>query len=63
MHGSRNSRQLTKGESNLRVGNGLKVVVVSIWTYVFNLPSDLSLNLDDCYYVPALMKNNFQFLI
>ena len=58
-----NSRKLTKGESDLRVGNGARVTIVAIWTYVLNLPSDLCLNLDDCCYVLALTKNNFQFLI
>ena len=41
MQGLRNSRKLTKGESDLRVGNGARVVVVAIGTYVLNLPSGL----------------------
>ena len=59
MHGLRNCRKLSKGESNLRMGNGARVAAISIWTNVLNLPSDLCLNLDDCCYVPLLMKNNF----
>ena len=39
MQGPRNGRKLTKGESNLRVGNGERVVAVSIGTYVLNVPS------------------------
>ena len=62
MHGLRNSRKLTKRESDLQVGNGARVAVVALWTYVLNLPSDLCLNLDDCCYVLALMKNFFRFL-
>ena len=50
MQGLRNVMKLTKGESNLRIGNGVRVVTIVIWTYVFNLPSDLCLNLDDCVY-------------
>ena len=53
----RNSRQLNKGESNLRVGNGARVVALAIGTYILKLPSRLILSLEDCYYVPALTKN------
>ena len=48
MQGLRSSRKLAKGESNFQVGNGASVAAIAIWTYVFNLPSDLYLNLDDC---------------
>ena len=50
MQGLRNSSKLTKGESDLRVGNGARVAFVVIWSYVLNLLSDLCLNLDDCFY-------------
>ena len=59
MQGLRNIRKLTKGESDFRVGIGERVAAIALWTYVLNLPSDLWLNLDDCCYVPALMKNFF----
>ena len=62
MQGLRNNRKLTKGESNFRMGNGARVIVVALWTYVLNLPSDLWLNLDNCCYVPALTKNFSSFL-
>ena len=52
-------RKLTKGKSDFRVGNGARVASIAIWTFVSNLPSDLCLNLDDCCYVPTLMKNFF----
>ena len=61
--GLRSIRMLTKGEFDLQVGNDARVAAVAIWTYVLNLPSGLCLNLDDCCYVLALMKNFFQFLI
>ena len=57
MQGLRDSRKLTKGESNLRVGNGARVAVVAIGTYVLNLHSGFCLYLDNCYCVPALTKN------
>ena len=63
MQGIRSSRKLTKGESDFRVGNGARVVAITLWTYVLNLPSDFCLNLDDCCYVPSLMKIFFRFLI
>ena len=56
MHGLRKNRKLTKGEYDFKVGNGARVVVVAIWTYVLNLPSDLCLNLDDCFYEVALTR-------
>ena len=56
-------RKLTKGEFDLQVGNDARVADVAIWTYVLNLPSGLCLNLDDCCFVPTLMKKFFQFLI
>ena len=57
MQGLRNNRKLTKGEYDLRVNNGARVAVVSIGTYVLNLPNGLCLNLDNCFYVPVLTKN------
>ena len=32
------SSKLTKEEFDFRVGNGARVVVVAIWTYVFETP-------------------------
>ena len=57
MQGLRNSRKLAKGESDLRAGNGARVSIVAIRTYVLNLLSGLCLNLDNCFYVSALTKN------
>ena len=38
MQGPRNNRMLTKGESDLRIGDSARVAIVAIGTYVFNLP-------------------------
>ena len=57
MQGLRNSRKLTKGGSNLRVRNGARVATVAMGTYVLYLLSGLCLNLDDCFYVLALINN------
>ena len=56
MQGLRNSTKVIKGESDFRVGNGARVAVAALWTYVLNLPSDICLNLEDCCYVQRLTK-------
>ena len=38
MQGTRNSRKLTKGESNLLISDGARVAAIAIGTYVLNLP-------------------------
>ncbi|KAK8696480.1 hypothetical protein V6N13_001614 [Hibiscus sabdariffa] len=50
-------RNLAKGDVDLRVGNGARVVVLAVGTYVLSLPSGLVLNLENCYFVPSLTKN------
>ena len=57
MQGLRSSMKLAKGEFDLRVGNGSRVVAIAIRTYVLNLLSGLCLNLENCFYVPALTAN------
>ena len=48
------SRRLTSGEIDLRVGNGTRVAILAVGTYILELPSGHVLNLSDCYYVPTL---------
>ena len=43
LQGLKDSRKLTKGESDLRVGNGARVTAVAIRTYVLNLHSGFCL--------------------
>ncbi|KAK8528242.1 hypothetical protein V6N12_074776 [Hibiscus sabdariffa] len=50
-------RNLAKGDVDLRVGNGARVVALAVGTYVLSLPSRLVLNLENCYFVPSLTKN------
>lgn len=57
IQGLRNRRRLVKGDSNLRVGNGAKVAAVAIGTYLLKLPTGLVLELENCFYVPSLIKN------
>ena len=57
MQGLRDNRKLKNGESDFRVGNGARVTVVAIGTYVLNLPSGFCLYLDNFFCMPALTKN------
>ena len=57
MQGLRNNRRINKGELDLSMGNVVRVAALAVGPYVLNLPSGLLLNLDDCYYVPALTWN------
>ncbi|PKI57277.1 hypothetical protein CRG98_022316 [Punica granatum] len=53
----RNSRSLAKGEVDLRVGNEARVAALTVGTYHLSLPTGLVLDLNDCYYVPAISRN------
>src|SRR3954471_21361798 len=53
----RNRRRLASDEVTMRVGNGSKVDVMAVGTLSLFLPSGLILNLNKCYYVPALSMN------
>ncbi|KAK1678300.1 hypothetical protein QYE76_039148 [Lolium multiflorum] len=53
----KNKRRLLKDEVTMRVGNGSKVDVIAVGTLPLHLPSGLVLNLNNCYFVPALSMN------
>jgi len=55
--GVRTSRALAKWEVDLRVGNGAKVAALVVETYALTLPSGLLIQLENCYYVPAINQN------
>ena len=57
VQGLKRSRQLKKGEVDLRVGNGAKVAASAVGSYELTLPSGLLLVLDNCYYVPTICRN------
>ena len=48
---------MTKGEVDLRVGNGAKVAAIEIGDYSLTLPLGLIIVLTNCYYVPAMSRN------
>ncbi|KAI5403344.1 hypothetical protein KIW84_050779 [Lathyrus oleraceus] len=49
VQGLKRSRDLEKGEVDLRVGNRAKVATLAIGTYVLTLPSGLIIQLENCY--------------
>jgi hypothetical protein len=51
------TRRFAKGELDVRVGNGAKVVAIVVGTIHLPLPSGLVLELNNCYCIPALCKN------
>ena len=57
MQGLSNSRALEKGQVDLRVGNGARVVALAVGTFHLSLPSGMVLELNNCYYVPAISRN------
>ena len=57
VQGLKRSRSLSKGEVDLRVGNGARVAALAVGVYILTLPSGLILELNNCYYVPAITKN------
>ena len=57
VQGLRSSRSLAKGEVDLRVGNGARVVALAVGVYDLTLPSGLVFQLKNCYYVPVVSIN------
>jgi hypothetical protein len=60
--GLRKTKRFARGELDVCVSNGAKVVVIVVDTYNLSLPSGLILELDNCYCIPTLSKNIFSSL-
>ncbi|KAJ9547245.1 hypothetical protein OSB04_019788, partial [Centaurea solstitialis] len=52
---------LRKDRSNLRVGEGTPLIAEAVGSYSLSLPSGLVLELDNCYYIPKMIKNVLSF--
>jgi hypothetical protein len=52
------TRRFAKGELDVCVGNGAKVAAIAVGTFHLSLPSGLVLELNNCYCISALCKNN-----
>jgi hypothetical protein len=57
LQGLQISRRVVSGEVDLRVGNGSRVTVQAVGTFVLSLPSGHVFTLSDCYFVPSLTRN------
>ena len=53
----RSKRKLRKGVVELRMGNGARVDVVALGVVNLKLPSRNYLSLEECHYVPSIVKN------
>jgi hypothetical protein len=51
------TRRFTKGELDVHVDNGVKVVTIAVGTFHLSLPSGLVLELNNCNYIPTLCKS------
>jgi hypothetical protein len=51
------TRRFAKGELDIHVGNGAKVVAITVDTFHLPLPLRLVLELNNYYYIPALCKS------
>ncbi|KAJ9547480.1 hypothetical protein OSB04_020023 [Centaurea solstitialis] len=52
---------LRKDRSNLRVGEGTPLIADAVGSYSLSLPLGLVLELENCYYVPKMIKNVLSF--
>ena len=57
LQGLQRTGRLEKNEVTMRVGNGATIFAQAIDIYTLHLPSELTIELDNCYYVPAICKN------
>jgi hypothetical protein len=57
MQGLKGSRDVARGEVDIRVGNKARVAALAVGTMQLNLPSGFVMELDNCYYVPSLSRN------
>ncbi|KAL3497764.1 hypothetical protein ACH5RR_040496 [Cinchona calisaya] len=57
MQGLKRSKMLAKGEVDLCVGNGANVAALAVGTYYLFLPSDIVLELKNCYDILSLIRN------
>ncbi|KAJ9535212.1 hypothetical protein OSB04_un001707 [Centaurea solstitialis] len=61
LQGFTRRKTLRKDRSNLRVGEGTQLIAEAVGSYSLSLPSGLVLELDNCYYIPNMIKNVLSF--
>ena len=57
MQGLVRTRRVAQGEIDIRVGNKARVAALEVGTMQLQLPSGFILELNNCYYIPALSRN------
>ena len=53
----KSKQNLRKGEVELRMGNGARVVIVALVVVNLELPLGDCLSLEDSHYIPSIVKN------
>ncbi|KAJ9546964.1 hypothetical protein OSB04_019507 [Centaurea solstitialis] len=61
LQGFTGRKTLRKDRSNLRVGEGTPLIAEAVGSYSLSLPLGLVLELDNCYYIPNMIKNVLSF--
>ena len=56
MQGLVRTRRVAQGEIDIRVGNKARVSALEVGTMQLQLPSGFILELNNCYYIPALSQ-------
>ena len=59
MQGLVRTRHVAQGEIDIRVGNKARVAALEVGMMHLQLPSGFILELNNCYYIPALSRNIF----
>ena len=57
MQGLVRTRRVAQGEVDIRVGNKARVSAFEVGTMQLQLPSRFIMELNNCYYIPALSRN------
>ena len=57
MQGLLDSRRLAKGEVIIRVENGTRVAAIVVGRYRLATANGHSIELNNCYFIPSLVKN------
>ncbi|KAJ9567049.1 hypothetical protein OSB04_003015 [Centaurea solstitialis] len=61
LQGFTRRKTLRKDRPNLRVGEGTPLIAEAVGSYSLSLLSGLVLELDNCYYIPNMIKNVLSF--
>ena len=57
MQGLVRTRRVAQGEIDIKVGNKARVAALEVGMMQLQLPSEFIMELNNCYYIPALSRN------